>query len=153
MERFEQKFIPEPMSGCWLWTGCSGPTGYGLFRMKGKTYRAHRAAYELYVGPITDGMAVLHNCDNPSCVNPQHLTLGTQQDNANDRSRRHRNAQKLTVEQLGYIRARRKYGVSQQRLADDFGVSQTQISRICAGMRSGRTRKQSESIRMIGRMP
>lgn len=146
-ERFEQKFIPEPMSGCWLWTGATGPTGYGMFRMDGKTRRAHRVAHEMYVGPIPNGQSVLHRCDNPTCVNPQHLALGTPKDNADDRDRRGRNAQKLTSAQILNICALREYGLTQQTLADEYGVSQAQISRVCAGMRSGRTKKQSESIR------
>lgn len=152
-ERFEQKFIPEPMSGCWLWTACTY-RGYGLFAVNGKAHRAHRLAYELYVGPIGDGKIIRHLCDNPACVNPQHLASGTMKDNCDDRDRQNRNAHKLTTEEIAEIRhLYLDTGEIQENLALAYGVSQAQISRVCAGMRSGRTKKQSESIRgmMIAR--
>lgn len=73
-------------SGCWLWiAGTSG--GYGRFNIGGRVEGAHRVAWALRVGPLPDGMDVLHNCpggDNPRCVNPAHLFLGTQSDNDRD---------------------------------------------------------------------
>jgi len=93
--RFERHYEPEPMSGCWLWTASRNGDGYGFMTVGSRgidrSYRgAHRVSYEIYVGPIPDGMCVLHRCDVPACVNPAHLFLGTQRDNALDRERKHR---------------------------------------------------------------
>lgn len=70
---------------CWLWTGCKSKYGYGQFTFRKKTTLAHRASYELAMGPFDNWLCVLHKCDNPQCVNPDHLFLGTQLDNARDR--------------------------------------------------------------------
>lgn len=70
-----------PICGCWLWTGALNNMGYGMLMVNGKRMLAHRASYEVNVGPIPDGLFALHACDTPSCVNPNHITLGTQTDN------------------------------------------------------------------------
>ena len=79
--RFEDKYT-KSLSGCWEWIR-SLSDGYGRIYV-GKTMRAHRFSYELYVGKIPDGLCVLHKCDNRKCVNPEHLYVGTRQDNALD---------------------------------------------------------------------
>lgn len=72
--RFDKKWIPEPFSGCWLWTAhCHRKTGYPEIRFKKGTSYAHRVAYELYVGPIPVGLTIDHLCRTKSCVNPSHL--------------------------------------------------------------------------------
>lgn len=76
--------VPHPDSWCWEWKG-SLAKGYGQFKVHGWTSRAHRVAYEIARGPIPDGMGVLHSCDNPRCVNPYHLRVGTHQDNMDDK--------------------------------------------------------------------
>lgn len=128
VERFEDKYIPEPNSGCWLWTAALFTSGYGVFRVRGKNIRAHRFAWVAQRGPIPDGMFVCHRCDIPSCVNPDHLFLGTHDDNVADKMAkgRHRcpigaanSSTKLNYEKVTAIRAdTRTYAV----IAKEFGV-------------------------------
>lgn len=71
--------------GCWLWTGCKNRLGYGDFWVgRGKHMNAPRVSWMFHYGEILDNMDVLHRCDNPPCVNPEHLFLGTQEDNMRD---------------------------------------------------------------------
>lgn len=82
-------FIDCPGQDCWEWHGArSGANRYGSFKLKGAMVSAHCAAWLLLRGPIPDGLWVLHNCDNKPCVNPDHLYLGTPEDNARDRTMR-----------------------------------------------------------------
>jgi hypothetical protein len=91
LARFEAKFIPEPNSGCWLWTGGTSGYGYGHFSLPVRGCRtAHRAAWTLYRGQIPAGLHVLHKCDVRCCVNPSHLFLGTHSDNMRDMVRKGR---------------------------------------------------------------
>lgn len=84
MDRFMRYALPEPNSGCWLWTA-STFGGYGQFGMgHGHVVGAHRAAWLLLRGPIPDDLFVLHKCDVKVCVNPDHLFLGTNKDNLDD---------------------------------------------------------------------
>ena len=89
-QRFLDNVMPEPNSGCWLWMGSQAAHGYGMLSVNGKPCRAHRVSWEMYNGPIPDGLHILHKCDNPPCVNPSHLYAGTHKDNMRDRSERRR---------------------------------------------------------------
>lgn len=83
--RFEQKFMPEPNSGCWIWLGACKPTGYGNARWIGRQLMpATHIALLLAGRSIPEGEHVLHKCDNPYCVNPDHLFTGTRSDNTLD---------------------------------------------------------------------
>ena len=82
--RFNNKYIINEQTDCWEWQCATNNIGYGFFRDGDKMRTAHRVSYELFKGPIPKGMVVCHKCDNPKCVNPDHLWLGTMQDNYND---------------------------------------------------------------------
>jgi hypothetical protein len=95
-QNFWQYAIPEPNSGCLLWTAAASNSGYGTLSVNGKTVSAHRYAYALTFGAIPHNFHVLHKCDTPICINPQHLFLGTDKDNGHDRARKQRNVNVLT---------------------------------------------------------
>ncbi len=90
-ERFFRKVDKGDGLGCWVWKGSTNEDGYGSFYYRGKVGRAHRASYSMFVGEIPKGIQVLHDCDNPSCVRPDHLFLGTQLDNIKDACAKGRN--------------------------------------------------------------
>lgn len=143
-ERFEEKYIPEPNSGCWLWTGAVKEYGYGVIGLGTReqgTAKAHRVSYELYKGKIPKGLSVLHSCDNPYCVNPSHLRVGTLADNMQDCVKRKRNYvpnnrgenakwAKLTVDAVAHIRQKLMTGVAYAKL---YGVSKSTIYAIWSG--------------------
>jgi len=88
-ERFNAKI--DKTGNCWIWTGHIDMWGYGKSNYNGRAGSTHRISWMLNRGDIPIGMCVLHKCDNPSCVNPEHLFLGTHKDNAQDRSSKGRN--------------------------------------------------------------
>lgn len=134
VDRFWENIIPEPNSGCWLWSGGVDLCGYGRFRNHYTRVRSHRFSYELAKGPIPAGLLVLHSCDNPACCNPDHLFLGTVQDNVNDkvskgrqlRGEQQKNA-KLTTEQVLAIRRDKR---TEKELGALYGVDDTLIGKI-----------------------
>lgn len=89
-EHFKTRYVIDEITGCWNWQHFKTPQGYGKYkRVKGETI-AHRASYILHKG-IIDQECVCHTCDNPSCVNPEHLFLGSKLDNNRDRANKKRN--------------------------------------------------------------
>ena len=89
-DEFLAKICTDSRTGCWLWNGAKFENGYGAFSYRNKTVRAHRWSYNYWVGPIPDGLLVCHRCDTPACVNPDHLFVGTQRDNLDDREQKGR---------------------------------------------------------------
>ena len=132
-ERFEEKYMPVPESGCWLWEGAWFPNGYGSITINRKAHGAHRVSWELFRGHIPDEQQVLHHCDVKCCVNPDHLFLGTSRDNNADRAAKGRNrdqrgennsSAKLTVERVRYLRALPQLTIPlAKKLAKSWNVS------------------------------
>jgi hypothetical protein len=127
-------------SGCWEFSGSRFRLGYGSVTHGGKVCSAHRLAYEIAIGPIPEGMHVIHACDNPPCVNPAHLRAGTHSDNMNDKMAKGRGIMprtrhtKLSKGDAVTIREMRGR-CSQRELSERFGISQSNISRIQSGER------------------
>ncbi|MEQ2025382.1 HNH endonuclease signature motif containing protein [Xenorhabdus szentirmaii] len=88
-----------PVGDCWEWSGCRDGCGYGLVSIGGVRGGAHRFSYIFSKGEIPDGMVVMHSCDNPACINPSHLSLGTHTDNMRDMIRKERHNHKLNKEE------------------------------------------------------
>lgn len=133
---FMDKVSPEPNSGCWLWAGSSNADGYGHFGVggSGKVRKAHRVSYEHHHGEIPPGMLVCHKCDNPACVNPEHLFLGTPRENSEDRD--HKGRQALGIENgkavlndalVKYIR---ETPLSERVIANQLGVSRGTVNAV-----------------------
>lgn len=117
--------------GCWIWQGTTSEAGYGSLQVDNVPHYAHRYAYALWYGPIPEGKIVCHHCDNPACVNPEHLFVGTYQDNMDDMKAKgrgsHTNNVKLQPHQVLEIRASSK---SERALAKQYGVSRSSIGAI-----------------------
>lgn len=135
-DRIDVNSIPEPNSGCSLWLGTLSSTGYPHIKVKGQTRRVNRLVWESRNGPIPEGLHVLHRCDNPACVNLDHLRIGTHQDNMNDKVAKGRQpfgdicSRKLTEAQVAKIKTDRR---PQNIIAAAYGVSKPYISRIKSG--------------------
>lgn len=133
-ERVWEGCIPEPNTGCWLWSGAINPGGYGALSLGGRTVLAHRASWAGRHGPVPERMFVCHRCDVRACVNPTHLFLGTALDNSADavaKGRLHDRTglpiRKLDEDAVREIRAS---DLTQAELARRFGVSVGTISNV-----------------------
>lgn len=134
--RFEQYFS-RPGTGCWLWHGATWD-GYGVlfWQAHKRNYRAHRLAWRLYRGEIPDGLFVLHRCDVRTCVNPDHLFLGTARENNQDARNKGRYAFRgLSDSEVRTVKLRLAAGEQVSRIAREFGVSRRFIRMIRSGDR------------------
>lgn len=116
---------------CWLWTGAM-TKGYGMLRINRTSMYAHRASWIAFRGNIPEGMHVLHKCDTPLCVNPDHLEIGSHAKNMKDAGLRYRHKVKLTHEDVDRILADQR---SQYAIALQYNVSQSLVSKIKRGER------------------
>jgi len=128
--------------GCWEWVGRKSYKGYGIMKIKSKSVQAHRFSYELSnQSKIPEGLLVCHHCDNPTCVNPHHLFLGTIPENNLDRDRKGRKAlgerngkSKLTEDDVKKIKNLIKLGISDSEVARRFNLWHTTVRAIRVGI-------------------
>lgn len=139
-------------TGCWLWTGRRQADGYGSLSYGGQSWLAHRLAWTLTYGEIPPELCVCHHCDTPACINPDHLFVGTRQDNNADRDAKGRrgavgfhpethpyatrargerqHSAKLTAEHVLEIRAKHQQGMSQRAIARQYGMAKSSIDKV-----------------------
>lgn len=119
---------------CWVWLRYKLPKGYGVFYLNNNAILAHRFSYLYHFGNLPQNLDVLHHCDNPSCVNPTHLFLGTNQDNINDKVAKGRQRKggdipsaKITEKEVIEIRERARNGENSSSITNDYPVSPRNI--------------------------
>lgn len=147
IDRFLPK-ITEDISGCWIWTARRDKLGYGWIRLgyKKGVIPSHRASWMLFKGSIPDGdgpkarTLILHTCDNPSCVNPDHLFLGNDADNCADRDKKGRQAKgathgsaRFSEDAVQEIRSLRKNGLTIKEISKNLNAPEGTIANICSG--------------------
>lgn len=138
-ERFWAKVNKTPT--CWIWQGAKTTGGYGIVTIGGKNYSAHKLSWQWANGkPVPEGQVLLHKCDNPLCVNPEHLTPDTQQNNVLDRVNKGRSAKgrengraRLKEKDIKKIKSLRSKGWTETAIAKQFGVGRSTISNILHG--------------------
>lgn len=140
VERFFERV--EKSENCWIWLGARKDSGYGNFHLGNLKYRrAHKFSWEMHFGKVPDGLLVLHKCDNPICVKPNHLFLGNQKENMADAKKKGRNAfgvkngrSKLTDEIVKEIRKEYAFGrASSRNLGQKYSVGKSTILQIIRG--------------------
>jgi hypothetical protein len=142
-ERFDEKYVVDTKSGCWIWTDHRNRDGYGVINVQGSNKLAHRVAYELLVGQIPPDKHVLHKCDNPWCVNPLCLWLGTDADNVADRDAKGRQARgdthgiavlnEQTAAEVKWLGLYSHY--SCRVIGERYGIGQSAVDHILHGRR------------------
>lgn len=146
LESFVSRIAPSIETGCWEWTGGRSRYGYGAMKQRAfsgmpNQAKAHRISFELFNGPIPEGMFVCHKCDNPGCVNPDHLFAGSAADNVHDCASKGRRADplkvksnaKLTRVDVESILSKMIAGRCDSDLADEYGMTQASIFKIRRG--------------------
>lgn len=141
-ERFWPQVDRKGPDECWNWMGFKNSAGYGRLRVDGRKELAHRVSWSDRNGAIPNGLCVLHRCDNPACVNPSHLFLGTRTVNNADRHSKGRSGAphgekssfaRFRDDQIPYVCALLKAGLSQSDVARAYGVHKGTISHIARG--------------------
>lgn len=146
IERFMRKVEKgDSPNDCWRWIAASVPRGYGRFYLHGKPRYAHRVSLFLFRGQWVRGdLLVLHSCDNPACVNPDHLSVGTQTENMRDASRKGRTVRvqdwrgtrnpkaKLTDSQKAELLEAARNGIANRTLAEKYGITITRVQQLVA---------------------
>lgn len=143
IKRFWSKVDVKSEDECWEWMAGDDGNGYGVIRINNKNVKAHRFSYTINIGVIFDKLFVCHSCDNPSCVNPKHLWLGTNKDNSQDRDVKGRGNHpkgvahgrtSLSENDIIYIRETYSKGnITQKELAKQFGIVHSVVSYIVRG--------------------
>lgn len=137
-ERFFEKIVIG--KDCWFWIGCRNNRGYGVISIGGRPHLASRLSWEIHRGKIPKNICVLHKCDVPCCVNPNHLFLGTPMENSKDMLNKGRFpcgeehwGAKLTAKAVKLIKVDRQSGLSYSKIAARYGVSYETIRDVCIG--------------------
>lgn len=140
IEKFHSMVMPEPNTGCWLWNGKIHNGGYGIMFTNGTSYLTHRLSYTIHKGKIQKGLFVCHTCDVRSCVNPDHLFLGSNEDNVADMVRKNRQAKgehnsktKLDEHTVRQVMCLYSIGMGSTIISKMFSMSQATIWQIMHG--------------------
>jgi hypothetical protein len=131
--RLKQK-IEIKLNGCWEWKGYRGPKGYGEIQINHEKVRTHRLSFLIYKGEIPEGQIIMHLCDNPPCLNPDHLKLGTIRENNLDSYKKGRSKRKLKVENVLEIKQSKfvnRYAII--RFAEKFNVKEKTVQKVLNG--------------------
>ena len=141
-ERFESQFVRIPEAGCWIWMGAlKNKYGHGAFKLGGRSSPvdfAHRVSWKLYLGDIPEGSYVLHHCDNPLCVNPDHLFLGSHKENmadmvAKDRQAKGSKCLQAKIDEKVAATIKQMKETPTKVLASIFGISRQSVADILYG--------------------
>lgn len=149
LQIFEAKYIPEPNSGCWLWTGATHYSGYGKMTINKKHVQASHVALALAGRAVPQGLFALHRCDNPPCVNPDHLFHGTQKDNIQDCRRKKRHSDPPRSGSIGsaWVRGARRRAICSNHLNGENRKFDKDGSVFCAECRKREAKERWEQKR------
>lgn len=153
-DRFWSKVRKNPTNGCWEWNSSKNNRGYGMFSCRGLGFRnkklAHRLSYEFHNGPIDAGKHILHACDNPSCVNPDHLSCGSRSDNMRDCSNKFRSGNQIVTDDIrASIFSEYIAGAPRDEIAKRHGVSPATVSDYISGRSKGWAITGDEGKRLL----
>ena len=144
--RISDRYTINPETGCHEWTGLRNAANYGRVLWLGKPYIAHRLSYIAFIGPIPSDGIICHRCDNPACVNPEHLFLGTHKTNAEDKVAKHRHpAQKRTHCANGHLRT------DKNTAKYFYGGKRVRVCKDCSRTRSSERTKKFNAIGLTSR--